>query len=278
MATAKVIVTGGNAGIGYEIVKALFQSAKPYHVFMGSRSLEKGKLAAETMKKDYPDAKNTIEPIQLDVTSDKSIETVFEHVKASQGQLDVLVHNAGKKYTLTFDVLTGANFDLEFIHGKSTLRESFTKAYDVNVAGAHVLTWTMMPLLLKSSDPRLLFVGGLSSVTLAANENYFPTPPPPAGWPKPTQFEVVGYRCSKTALSMLMLDWHHKVAQDGIKVWAVAPGFLATNLGGVGPELAKQMGAGDPKAGGDIVKLVVEGGRDADVGKFVKAGGGFVAW
>lgn len=77
---------------------------------------------------------------------------------------------------------------------------------------------------------------------------------------------------------MLMLDWHHKVAQDGIKVWAVAPGFLATNLGGVGPDFAKQMGAGHPSAGGDIIKFVIEGGRDADVGKFVKANGGFVAW
>jgi hypothetical protein len=68
-------------------------------------------------------------------------------------------------------MVIGANFDMEFIQGKSTLRESFSKAYDVNVAGAHVLTWTMIPLLLESSDPRLLFIGGLSSVTLAANEN-----------------------------------------------------------------------------------------------------------
>ena len=72
---------------------------------------------------------------------------------------------------LIYNVFTGASFDMEFIRGKSTLRESFLKTYDVNVAGAHVLTWKMMPLLLKSSDPRLLFIGGLSSVTLAANEN-----------------------------------------------------------------------------------------------------------
>jgi NAD(P)-dependent dehydrogenase (short-subunit alcohol dehydrogenase family) len=97
MASSKiVIVTGGNAGIGYEAVKALFQSTKPYHVLMGSRSLENGKLAVEAMKKECPDAKNSLEPIQLDVTSDESIEKSFEHVNSSQGRLDVLVHNAGK--------------------------------------------------------------------------------------------------------------------------------------------------------------------------------------
>lgn len=97
MASSKVvIVTGGNAGIGYEAVKALFQSTKSYHVLMGSRSLEKGKLAAETIKKECPGAKNSLEAIQLDVTSDESIGKTFEHVKSSQGCLDVLVHNAGK--------------------------------------------------------------------------------------------------------------------------------------------------------------------------------------
>jgi NAD(P)-dependent dehydrogenase (short-subunit alcohol dehydrogenase family) len=97
MASSKVvIVTGGNAGIGYEAVKALFQSTKPYHVLMGSRSLEKGKLAAEMIKRECPEAKNSLEPIQLDVTSDESIKNIFSHVQSSQGRLDVLVHNAGK--------------------------------------------------------------------------------------------------------------------------------------------------------------------------------------
>lgn len=67
-----------------------------------------------------------------------------------------------------------------------------------------------MPLLLKSSDPRLIFVAGLSQVTQAA-EKYFPTPAQPAGWPKKVDFETIGYRCSKTALTMLMLDWNHKL-------------------------------------------------------------------
>lgn len=137
----------------------------------------------------------------------------------------------------------------------------------MNVAGTHVMTWTFMPLLLKSADPRLIFVAGLSHMT-QASEAYFPTPPLPAGWPKKVEFETIGYRCSKTALNMLMLDWNHKLKADGVKVWGVGPGFLATDLGNI-REKVKEMGAGHPSIGGRMLKSVVEGERDADVGKLV---------
>lgn len=168
-------------------------------------------------------------------------------------------------------IAPGATFDIEFVRGKTSLRDCFNKAYDVNVTGTNVMTWTFMPLLLKSSDPRLVFVAGLSQITVAA-EKYFPTPPLPAGWPKQLDFETIGYRCSKVALNMLMLDWNHKMKEDGVKVWAVGPGFLATNLGGV-PEMAKEMGAGHPSAGGAVIRSVVEGERDGDVGRLINKDG-----
>ena len=168
-------------------------------------------------------------------------------------------------------VLLGATFDIEYVHGKVSLRDSFTKSYDVNVAGTHVLTHTLMPLLLKSSDPRLIFVGGLSAMTVVypLDAKYFPTPPLEAGWPKKVDFETIGYRCSKTAMNMLMLDWRHKLKADGVKIWAVMPGMVATNLGGLGPEKAREMGAGDPSVSGTLLRSVVEGERDADIGKLV---------
>ena len=90
-----VFITGGNNGIGYETVKALLQSKRPYRVLMGSRSLEKGKLAIETLHKECPDSTNTVEVVQVDLTSDESIEKAYEQVKASPGHLDVLINNAG---------------------------------------------------------------------------------------------------------------------------------------------------------------------------------------
>ena len=96
MASSKVVfITGGNNGIGYETVKALLQSDKAYHVLLGSRSLEKAQLAIETLHKECPESSSTVEAIQVDVTSDESIEKAFEQVKASPGHIDILINNAG---------------------------------------------------------------------------------------------------------------------------------------------------------------------------------------
>ncbi|KAJ9609350.1 hypothetical protein H2200_005677 [Cladophialophora chaetospira] len=256
MATRTIaLVTGGNNGIGYEAVKALLQSTKQYHVLMGSRSLEKAENAIQKLKNECPDATNTVEVVQIDLSSDDSIQAAFERVKASPGHVDTLINNAG------------ATFDLEYVAGKVSLRDCFMKSYDVNVAGTNVLTWTFMPLLLKSTDPRLIFVTGLSNVT-QASKSYFPTPPQPAGWPKKIEFETIGYRCSKTALNMLMVDWNHKLKADGVKVWSLGPGLLETDLGNA-RHLAKKMGAKPASIGGLFIRSVVEGERDADVGKIV---------
>ncbi|KAK9482245.1 hypothetical protein V1527DRAFT_34203 [Lipomyces starkeyi] len=256
MASPKVVlVTGGNDGIGYEAVKAFLESEKAYHVFLGSRSLEKGKAAIEKLHKESPGVTNTVEVVQVDLHSDESIQNAFEQVKASPGRLDALVNNAG------------ATFDIEYVAGKISLRDCFNKAYDVNVSGTNVMTYTFVPLLLKSADPRLIFVAGLSQISVASVK-YFPTPPLPAGWPKKVDFETIGYRSSKTALNMVMLDWNHKLKEDGVKVWGVGPGFLATNLGNSRDKILA-MGGGHPSIGGKIIRGVVEGERDADVGKIV---------
>jgi NAD(P)-dependent dehydrogenase (short-subunit alcohol dehydrogenase family) len=161
--------------------------------------------------------------------------------------------------------------------GRVSLRDNFMLPYNTNLAGTHVLTYTFMPLLLKSSDPRLLFISGLSGIN-QASESYYPTPPLPAGWPKEKNyFETIGYRCTKVALNMLMLDWNHKLKDDGVKVWGVQPGFLITGLGGenVDKEVVKKMGAGHPSEGGAMIKRVVEGEFDDRTGALVgKAGVG----
>jgi NAD(P)-dependent dehydrogenase (short-subunit alcohol dehydrogenase family) len=96
MAASKVVmVTGANSGIGYEAVKALMQSSNPYRILLGSRSAEKGRTAAESVRKEVPNSPSTVELLDLDLTSDQSIEKAAEHVKATSGHLDILVNNAG---------------------------------------------------------------------------------------------------------------------------------------------------------------------------------------
>lgn len=96
MASRKVIlITGGNSGIGYETVKAFLQSSKAYHILLGSRTLEKSKLAIESLHKECPGSNNILEAVPLDLNSDESIEKAFEQVKAKPGHIDALINNAG---------------------------------------------------------------------------------------------------------------------------------------------------------------------------------------
>lgn len=93
---------GANTGIGLEVVKALVRSEKQtYHIFLGSRSHQKGEEAAEAVKKECPDSKCTVEAVQVDVEDDESIEKAFETLKGKVQRVDVLINNAGTSSSST---------------------------------------------------------------------------------------------------------------------------------------------------------------------------------
>jgi NAD(P)-dependent dehydrogenase (short-subunit alcohol dehydrogenase family) len=95
----------------------------------------------------------------------------------------------------------------------------------------------------------------------------------PKGWPKPATPSMVAYRSSKAALNMMMLDWERVLEPDGVKVFAISPGFLATGLGGMGKEFLKKVGAGEASVGGSFIRDVVQGKRDEDAGKVINKDG-----
>ncbi|KAF2798130.1 NAD(P)-binding protein [Melanomma pulvis-pyrius CBS 109.77] len=261
-----VLVTGGNTGIGYETVKALLQSPNPSTVLMGSRSLDKAKDAIQKLEAEVPGSKSEVVALQIDIEDDKSIEESYKEVESKYGKVDTLVNNAGASYD-------SAARDTP---GPVGLREAWDHSYSVNVTSTQVFTSTFIPLLLASSNPRLLFVtSGLSSLNnyssgkIAAAQ----TAAVPAGWPKPPEWNAIAYRSSKTALNMMMLDWARVLKADGVKVFAISPGFLATGLAGVGAETLRKFGAGDPSLGGIFIKDVVEGKRDADAGLVINSAG-----
>lgn len=170
------------------------------------------------------------------------------------------------------DGYVGAAFDGQIAEGKLTMREMWNKSWDVNTVGTHILTHTFIPLLLKSSDPRLLFItSGTSTLTDSGDTSVPINISPPKGWPK-QGISVAAYRSSKTGMNMMVRDWVRTLKADGVKIWAISPGFLATGLGG-GQERNKKMGGGDPALGGGFIREVVEGARDADVGLVVRRGG-----
>lgn len=152
-------------------------------------------------------------------------------------------------------------------------RENWNKAWDVNVAGTQIMTHTFIPLLLKSSSPRLLFMA--SGTSTFADKAHAASPVnqiAPKGWPKHV-LSVAAYRSSKAGMTMMMREWWRLLQEDGVRVWCISPGYLATGLGGVGAEKLKTMGAGDPEPAGRFVVSVVNGARDADVGLVITKDG-----
>ncbi|KAH7076881.1 hypothetical protein BKA63DRAFT_532924 [Paraphoma chrysanthemicola] len=260
MASQVVLTTGANTGIGFQIVRALCSSNHAYDVIVGGRSTNKVKDAIGAAQKEFPGTKSTFSPIQVDIESDESITKAFDEVKSKFGKLDVLINNAG------------AQFDQLVKQGKLTEREAWNKSWDVNTSGTQVMTTTFVPLLLESANPRLLFItsgtstlAGTTNMALAVNHY------PPKGWPK-TGFSVAAYRSAKTGMNMLMREWYKVLHEDGVKVFAISPGFLATGLGG-NPEVTKKMGAQDPEIAGPFIRSVIEGERDGDAGKCINKDG-----
>ncbi|KAM0716955.1 hypothetical protein Q7P37_006807 [Cladosporium fusiforme] len=260
-----ILITGANTGLGLEVVKALYKSDGAYEIIVGSRSVDKANEAIASIKQELSTSKSNLSTLQVDITSDDSIRQAFDRISKEHGELDTLINNAG------------ANFDHAASQGEMTVREAFNASWDVNVAGTHIMTHEFAPLLLKSSQPRLLFItSGTSALTETENFEYPPlarlNASPEAGWPKPAVANpTASYRSSKTGLNMLMREWAKVLKNDGVKVFAISPGFLATGLAGIGPEQLKKMGAIDPSEGGNFVKDVVEGKRDNDQGKVIRA-------
>lgn len=263
------------------MVKALAATGHSYEIIIGCRSLAKGEDAITAVKKESPNTVSSLSTVHADLSSDSSIEEAVRGIGSQFGRVDVLINNAS------------ASFDDQG-QDNLTMREAWNASWDTNVTGTQVLTTLAIPLLLKSADPRLVF---MTSGTSSLNETERLDGPtyqrlngsPEKGWPKPSRGPgILGYRCAKTGLNMLMRDWHRVLRNDGVKVWAVSPGFLATNLAGVGPDalrkvsvpyllfwramlIAYQLGAKDPALGGSLVRAVVEGERDHEVGKVVRA-------
>lgn len=193
-----VLITGANAGLELSIVEALCESSSAYEILVGCCSAKNGEDAIEKITKNAPNTLRTSSVLQVDLASDESIQNAAEQVSSRFDRLDVLVNNAG------------ANFDFQVQSQNMGTRELWNATWDINVAGTQVLTEFLIPLLLKSNDPRLIF---MTSGTASLPETDRTEGPiyerlnasPGPGWPKPDGGGRA-YRSVKTGLNMMMRE------------------------------------------------------------------------
>ncbi|MEB3355964.1 MAG: SDR family oxidoreductase [Synechococcales bacterium] len=200
------LVTGGNRGIGFAICQGLLKAG--FNVFMGSRSLEKGKAAAAKLD---PSGSN-IQVLELDVADDQSIQQAFNRLSQQCDRLDVLVNNAGIYPDSEVDILTIS-------------RDLLMQTLDVNTFSMIRTVQAFLPLLKKAESARVInYSSGYGQLAgLSAN--------------------VPSYCLSKLAVNGATIMLADALRSRDIVVNAVDPGWVETDMGGASAPRTPEQGA-----------------------------------
>ncbi len=197
------LVTGGNRGIGREVVRQLAQAG--FTAILGARDPDNGEAAAAELRGHGLG----VEFRRIDVADADSVNALGEGLASDFGRLDVLVNNAAVHYD-TWQ--SGVDADLEVVR----------EALETNVIGAWRTAQACLPLLRRSPHGRLVNVssgaGSLASMGAGA----------PA------------YSVPKAALNAMTRILAAELRNDGVLVNAVCPGWVATDMGGAGGRPVEQ--------------------------------------
>jgi NAD(P)-dependent dehydrogenase (short-subunit alcohol dehydrogenase family) len=192
MTTKTALVTGGNKGIGLEIVRGL--RSLGLRVLLGARDPIRGKEAAEATGAEY---------LPLDVTDEDSVAAAAERVDV----LDALVNNAGILLERGAPP-SGTPVQL--------LRDTFA----VNVFGVVAVTQAFLPALRRADAGRIVNLGsGLGSLTYASAPGHVYAQNP-----------LLAYNASKAALSAVTLAFANELRGTAIKVNVADPGYCSTDM------------------------------------------------
>jgi NAD(P)-dependent dehydrogenase (short-subunit alcohol dehydrogenase family) len=238
-----VLITGGNAGIGFHVSQQLARAGA--RVLLGSRDPARGAAAAADLAGEGLE----VDAIALDVTDDATIAAAVEHVADTHGRLDALINNAA---------IVG-----EGLPPTKATRAELLATFDTNVAGVVALTNALLPALRASARPRILNVSSELGSTRFVND---------PEWPH-SGVAVAAYQASKAALDMITVMYAKELAEERIPVLSVSPGYRATGLSRGAPT----PGAGDPAEGAaGITALALA--AEVPTGQFLSDAGELVAW
>ena len=197
------LVTGGNKGLGLEIVRRLADGG--LRVWLGARDEASGETAAASLRESGAD----VHVVCLDVTDEATIHAAVAKIEAQDGRLDVLINNAGIN-----DMRDG-------LPGKTEM-DAVRRIFETNFFGTLAVTQAMLPLLRKSAAAQVINQSSdLGSLTRQND----------ADW-KFAFVKSLGYSASKAALNMMTVQLAVELKEAGITVNSTNPGATATDLNG----------------------------------------------
>jgi 3-oxoacyl-[acyl-carrier protein] reductase len=193
-----VVVTGGAAGIGRAVADRFGREGS--RVALWDVQREAGERAASELAAAGVEARFQ----HVDVTSAAAVEAAAADVAAGWGGLDVMVANAG----IVRDALL-----VKWKHGEVVARmeeAAFDAVVGVNLKGVFLCG--------RAAVPHLIRRGGGSILVASSVVGQF------------GNFGQTNYAATKAAVIALTRTWARELGRHGIRVNAVAPGFIATDI------------------------------------------------
>lgn len=228
------LITGANKGVGFETARQLLDNG--YYVFLGSRNIDNGKLAVQILNEA---GFGNVEAVELDVTDIKSVQDAKKQIEKKTKVLDVLINNAG----------INGGFPQAALEASA---ESFHRVMDTNLYGVVRVTQTLIDLLKKSKQPRIVNVSSSGcSLTLHCDPNWVYY-----------DHKAAVYPASKAAMNMYTINLAYELRDTNFKVNAVCPGFVATDFN-------NHRGTGSVQEGGLRIAKYAMIGEDGPTGKFI---------
>ncbi|CAN7474204.1 SDR family oxidoreductase [Acidovorax sp. LjRoot66] len=209
------LVTGATRGIGLATTRQLAQAG--VHVLLAGRSIATAAQAAQALQSEGL----SVEPLALDVTVPASIAAAAAHVQSTYGRLDILVNNAG--------VLLDAMDRKPSEQSLQVWRETF----DTNVFALVEVTQAFLPLLKAAAAGRIV---NLSSQLASFGLHTDPASPI-------YDFKLPAYNASKSVVNAWTVHLAHELRGTPLKVNAVHPGYVMTDMNGGNGEIDAEAGA-----------------------------------
>ena len=185
------VITGGSRGIGYATAEAFLREGAA--VIIGASSPASAEKAVAKLKEKFPDAK--VSGISPSLSSLEDVRSAFKDVVDTYGRIDILVNNAGTSERTPFTEYT---------------EEIFDKVMDLNVRGVVNASRAAVDYMVEQGSGVIL---STSSMVSKYGQ--------PAGLAYPT---------SKFAVNGITLSLARELGPKGIRVNAVAPGIIETDM------------------------------------------------
>jgi NAD(P)-dependent dehydrogenase (short-subunit alcohol dehydrogenase family) len=197
----QALVTGANKGIGLAIARGLAQAGMA--VWIGARDRARGEAAVQRLTEEGLD----VRLLEIDVADDASVRRAAQQVAGEAGALDVLVNNAA------------IILDRSKAPSQVPMQDVLT-TYQVNLLGPIRVTQAFIPLLKAAAQARIVMMGsGVGSLTLITDPTSIYS-----------SVNLLAYTSSKVALNAVTVSFARELEPFGIKVNAVEPGHVRTDL------------------------------------------------